>query len=66
MEHVLDGFGHVSVRHPDRNDRYFMSRSIAPAQVIQADIVEHTMDNEAAEEKDRGIKLYYERWMDSR
>ncbi|HEX4408602.1 MAG TPA: class II aldolase/adducin family protein [Xanthobacteraceae bacterium] len=63
MEHVLDGFGHVSIRHPDRADRYFMSRSIAPAQVTAADIVEHTLDNEAAQDKDRGTKLYYERWI---
>ena len=63
MERVLDAFGHISVRHPDRNDRYFMSRSIAPAQVSTADIVEHTMDNEAAHDKDRATKLYYERWI---
>ena len=27
---VLDGFGHVSVRHPERPDRYLLSRSLAP------------------------------------
>lgn len=63
MERVLDGFGHVSVRHPDRNDRYFMSRSIAPAQITAADVVEHTMDNEAAHEEHHTTKLYYERWI---
>ena len=25
-ENVCDAFGHVSIRHPDRNDRYFLSR----------------------------------------
>ena len=30
-EGVLDAFGHVSVRHPEKRDTYFMSRSIAPA-----------------------------------
>src|SRR5690242_17240708 len=35
---VLDGFGHVSVRHPDRADRYFLSRSLAPELVTRADI----------------------------
>lgn len=25
-EHVIDGFGHVSVRDPNRLDRYFMTR----------------------------------------
>lgn len=62
-EGVLDGFGHVSVRHPDRRDSYFMSRSIAPALVESTDIVEHTMDNEAARAEDRDKKLYYERWI---
>src|SRR5262245_3508931 len=30
---VLDGFGHVSVRHDKSPDRYLMSRSMAPALV---------------------------------
>lgn len=25
-EHVIDGFGHVSVRNPEQSDRYFMTR----------------------------------------
>ncbi|MDH3420302.1 MAG: class II aldolase/adducin family protein, partial [Gammaproteobacteria bacterium] len=24
---VVDGFGHVSIRHPDAPERYFLSRS---------------------------------------
>ena len=35
---VLDGFGHVSVRDPDRADRFFLSRSLAPELVTRADI----------------------------
>ena len=35
---VLDGFGHVSARHPDRPDRYLLSRSLAPELVTQDDI----------------------------
>ena len=35
---VLDGFGHVSVRHPDRTDRYFLSRSLAPELVVRDDV----------------------------
>ena len=34
---VVDGFGHVSMRHPSAPDRYLMSRSIAPALVTPAD-----------------------------
>ena len=30
---VVDGFGHVSMRHPDAPDRYLMSRALAPALV---------------------------------
>jgi HCOMODA/2-hydroxy-3-carboxy-muconic semialdehyde decarboxylase len=29
-EGVLDTFGHISARHPERPDRYFLSRSRAP------------------------------------
>ena len=36
---VVDGFGHVSIRHPDAADRYFLSRSLAPARVIPDDII---------------------------
>lgn len=46
---VVDGFGHVSMRHPDRADRFFMSRSVAPALVTPADIVEYGLDGEAVE-----------------
>ena len=30
---VVDGFGHVSMRHPQAPKRYLMSRSLAPALV---------------------------------
>jgi ribulose-5-phosphate 4-epimerase/fuculose-1-phosphate aldolase len=63
LEGVLDGFGHVSLRHPEHPDSYFMSRSVAPALVQADDIVEHTMDNEAAHAQDGAKKLYYERWI---
>ena len=29
-EGVLDGFGHISVRHPDKPDHYLLSRSRSP------------------------------------
>ncbi len=62
-EGVLDGFGHVSVRHPVKGDTYFMSRSIAPALVTAADVLEHDFENKAVHAKDRDKKLYYERWI---
>jgi len=42
---VVDGFGHVSMRHPQAPDRYFMARSIAPALVAPADIIEYDLDS---------------------
>ncbi|MCJ8520946.1 HCOMODA/2-hydroxy-3-carboxy-muconic semialdehyde decarboxylase [Pseudorhizobium tarimense] len=41
---VVDGFGHVSMRHPDAPDRFLMSRSLAPALVTPADIQEYDLD----------------------
>jgi ribulose-5-phosphate 4-epimerase/fuculose-1-phosphate aldolase len=40
---VLDGYGHVSVRHNSAPDRYLMSRSIAPELVTTADIMEYDL-----------------------
>ena len=42
---VVDGFGHVSMRHPSAPGRYFMARSIAPALVTPADIIEYDLDS---------------------
>jgi len=42
---VVDGFGHVSMRHPSAPSRYFMARSIAPALVTPADIIEYDLDS---------------------
>src|ERR1700761_7179582 len=45
-EGVLDGFGHVSVRHPERPDRYLLSRSRSPELIEPADLLELTPDSE--------------------
>jgi ribulose-5-phosphate 4-epimerase/fuculose-1-phosphate aldolase len=45
-EGVVDGFGHVSLRHPARPDRFLLARSMAPALVTQADIIEFGLDGE--------------------
>src|SRR5687768_14472946 len=44
---VLNGLGHISVRHPDNPQRYLMSRSLAPALVMPADIMEYDLDSKA-------------------
>ena len=41
---VLDAFGHVSVRHPVRADRFLLARNMAPASVTAADILEFDLD----------------------
>ena len=42
---VVDGFGHVSMRHPQAPERYLMARSIAPALVTPDDIIEYDLDS---------------------
>ena len=44
-EGILDAFGHISVRHPNNPQRYFLSRSRAPALVEAADILEYDLDS---------------------
>lgn len=41
---VLDGFGHVSIRHPGNPSRLLMSRSLAPALTRPEDIIEYDLD----------------------
>jgi HCOMODA/2-hydroxy-3-carboxy-muconic semialdehyde decarboxylase len=41
---VFDAAGHVSMRHPERADRFLMSRSLAPQLVTADDIMEFTLD----------------------
>jgi ribulose-5-phosphate 4-epimerase/fuculose-1-phosphate aldolase len=54
---ILDGFGHVSVRHPTSHDRFLMSRSIAPALVKAEDIMEFDLDGKAVDAKGRACFL---------
>jgi ribulose-5-phosphate 4-epimerase/fuculose-1-phosphate aldolase len=43
-QHVVDAFGHVSVRHDKRPDRFLLARSMAPGLVTAADILEFDLD----------------------
>jgi HCOMODA/2-hydroxy-3-carboxy-muconic semialdehyde decarboxylase len=47
MEHVVDAYGHVSLRHPEDAGRFFVSRSLSPESVTVDDIVEYTLDGKA-------------------
>jgi ribulose-5-phosphate 4-epimerase/fuculose-1-phosphate aldolase len=50
---VLDGLGHVSIRHPTNPSRYLMSRSLAPALVTPDDIMEYDLDSNPVDAKGR-------------
>ena len=60
---VVDGFGHVSVRHPDRSDRFLLARSMAPALVTERDVLGFDMEGAAVEEG--GPAAYLERFIHS-
>jgi ribulose-5-phosphate 4-epimerase/fuculose-1-phosphate aldolase len=44
-EGVIDAFGHCSIRHPERDDRYFLARSRSPELVERGDILEFDLDS---------------------
>jgi ribulose-5-phosphate 4-epimerase/fuculose-1-phosphate aldolase len=54
---VVDGFGHISLRHPQAPHRYFMARSIAPALVTPDDIIEYDLDSNPCNANGRGSFL---------
>src|ERR1051325_9477247 len=45
-ERVLDSFGHISARHPEKPDRYLLSRARAPELAEARDIMEFTLQGE--------------------
>ena len=58
---VLDGYGHVSARHPRAADRYLMARAVAPELVTAADIMEYDLDSVPVDA--RGRATYLERFI---
>jgi ribulose-5-phosphate 4-epimerase/fuculose-1-phosphate aldolase len=58
---VVDGYGHVSVRHPADPQRYLMSRSIAPEMVTASDVMEYDLDSNPVDA--RGRASYLERFI---
>ena len=63
QERIVDGFGHVSVRHPATPERFLMSRSVAPELVEAADVMEYGLNGEPIEA--RGRSSYQERFIHS-
>jgi ribulose-5-phosphate 4-epimerase/fuculose-1-phosphate aldolase len=56
-QNVVDAFGHVSVRHDKRPDRFLLARSMAPALVTGADILEFDLDGNPLAAKGRPVYL---------
>ena len=54
---VVDGFGHVSARHPTNPNHFLMSRSLAPALVTADDIMEFDLDGNAVDARGRSVFL---------
>jgi len=54
---VLDGFGHVSARHPTNPSHFLMARSLAPALVTADDIMEFDQDGNAVDARGRAVFL---------
>jgi ribulose-5-phosphate 4-epimerase/fuculose-1-phosphate aldolase len=54
---VVDGFGHVSARHPTNPNHFLMSRSLAPALVTADDIMEFDLDGNPVDARGRTVFL---------
>jgi HCOMODA/2-hydroxy-3-carboxy-muconic semialdehyde decarboxylase len=55
---VFDAAGHVSMRHPERADRFLMSRSLAPELVTADDIMEFTLACEPQDDRKPFIERF--------
>ena len=60
---VVDGFGHVSARHPGDASRFLISRSMAPALVTATDLMAIHLDGRPV--SDDGPTPYLERFIHS-
>src|SRR5437660_10447152 len=49
-EGILDAFGHVSARHPERTDRFLLSWARAPELIEEADLMEFALDGTALDD----------------
>ena len=59
MHEVLDAYGHVSARSDRRPERFIMSRSLAPALVTAADLMELDADSEPLRDKRKSFLERY-------
>ena len=56
-EGVVDGFGHVSVRHDRSPAHFLLARNLAPALVTPDDILTFDLDGQALDAGDRRVYL---------
>ena len=61
-EGVVDAYGHVSCRHPDRPERFLLSCSRSPELVVPADLMEFRLDGELVDPGEQR-KPYLERYI---
>lgn len=59
-EGILPEYGHVSIRHPENPQHYFLARSMFPEMVTAADILELDLDSNPV---DSGGRSYSERFI---
>jgi len=58
---IVDGYGHVSVRHDKDPNRYLIARSIAPEAVTADDVLELGLDSKPVDGSD--ARMYLERFI---
>lgn len=58
---IVDGYGHVSVRHDKDPNRYLIARSIAPESVTANDVLELNLDSNPVNGGD--ARMYLERFI---
>src|SRR6266700_7463887 len=56
---IFDAYGHISARDPRHPQRYWLTRSMPPADVTAADIIEFDLDNQPVRVGEN--RLFFER-----
>jgi len=56
---IFDAYGHISARDPCNPDRYWLTRSMPPAEVAAEDIIEFDLDNRPLRAGEN--RLFFER-----
>jgi ribulose-5-phosphate 4-epimerase/fuculose-1-phosphate aldolase len=59
---IVDAFGHISARDPQRSDRYWLARNLAPPLVTEKDILQYDLDSRLVNEQP-GDRSYLERFI---